>query len=199
MGVIGLRTGDREEALRNADALLAVNSKFAKAYWIRSQAYVRLNGDLPASHPREPKEERIRRYRIAAEALEEYLKLENDPEETEFWKDQLESLKFHVAEKTGSGPVYSGRDITTKIRLITKPEPAYPTKAKHELITGTVILRCVFAADGAVKHILVMQSLPYGLTEAAIAAARQIKFEPATLDGKPVSMFMQLEYNFNLY
>jgi hypothetical protein len=44
-----------------------------------------------------------------------------------------------------------------------------------------------------------MQSLPYGLTEAAIAAARQIKFEPATLDGKPVSMFMQLEYNFNLY
>lgn len=30
-------------------------------------------------------------------------------------------------------------------------------------------------------------------------AARNIKFIPATKDGKPVSMSMQLEYNFNLY
>jgi hypothetical protein len=57
----------------------------------------------------------------------------------------------------------------------------------------------VFAGDGSIKHILVVEGLPHRLTEAAIAAARQIKFEPATLDGKPVSMFMQLEYNFNLY
>jgi len=41
--------------------------------------------------------------------------------------------------------------------------------------------------------------LPYGLTERAIAAARQIKFTPATKDGRPVSMYIQLEYNFNLY
>ena len=199
MGMIGLRNGDREEALKNADALLAVDPKVAKAYWIRSQAYVRLNGDLPASQPSEPTEERIRRYRLAAEALEEYLKLETDRKEAEFWKDQLDSIKFHVADKTGPNPVYTGRDVTTKVRLLSKPEPAYTTKAKQELITGTVILRCVFTADGAVKHFLVVQSLPDGLTEAAIDAAKQIKFVPATLDGKPVSMFMQLEYNFNLY
>ncbi len=62
-----------------------------------------------------------------------------------------------------------------------------------------MVLRCVFAADGTVKHILVVQSLPKGLTEQAVAAARQIQFVPATRDGKPVSMWMQLEYNFNLY
>jgi len=44
-----------------------------------------------------------------------------------------------------------------------------------------------------------LDTLPFGLTEQAIAAARQIKFVPAVKDGRPVSVFMQLEYNFNLY
>jgi len=48
-----------------------------------------------------------------------------------------------------------------------------------------------------VEHILVLSYLPYGLTETAIAVAKKIKFVPK--EGKPVSMFMQLEYNFNLY
>ena len=33
----------------------------------------------------------------------------------------------------------------------------------------------------------------------AIAAARMIKFVPAMKGGRPVSTYMQLEYNFNLY
>jgi len=37
------------------------------------------------------------------------------------------------------------------------------------------------------------------LTERAIAAAKQIRFVPAQKDGHAVSMWMQLEYNFNLY
>ena len=36
-------------------------------------------------------------------------------------------------------------------------------------------------------------------TEKAIGAARQIRFVPARKNGQPVSMYMQLEYNFNLY
>jgi TonB family protein len=66
-------------------------------------------------------------------------------------------------------------------------------------IVGTVELRAVFAADGTVKHILITEGLPYGLTEAAVTAARQIKFQPATKEGRNVSVYIQLEYNFNLY
>ena len=36
-----------------------------------------------------------------------------------------------------------------------------------------------------------------GLTERAIEAAKRIKFTPAMKDGKPVSVWMQLEYNFS--
>ncbi len=37
------------------------------------------------------------------------------------------------------------------------------------------------------------------LLAAAVRAARRIKFVPATRDGRPVSQFIQIEYNFNLY
>ena len=61
------------------------------------------------------------------------------------------------------------------------------------------MLRVVFARHGAVVQIRAVHTLPFGLTERAIAAARQIKFVPAVKGGRPVSVFMQLEYNFNLY
>jgi TonB family protein len=62
-----------------------------------------------------------------------------------------------------------------------------------------VVLRCVFSKNGEVTNISVMRKLPHGLTGQALDAARRIKFIPAQKDGNPVSMWMQLEYNFNLY
>ena len=95
--------------------------------------------------------------------------------------------------------IFIGKQVDSKVRLIKKPEPSYSHKAKSEQITGVVILKCVFASNGTVTNIRVVQGLPYGLTEKAIEAAQKIKFIPATKDGKNVSMWMQLEYNFNLY
>jgi TonB family protein len=101
------------------------------------------------------------------------------------------------AEPTGT--VYTGREVDKKIQLKSKPEPLYPGAAKAKQVTGTVILKAVFSSDGKVTNIQVLKGLPYGLTEKAVEAARKIKFIPATKDGKFVSMWMQLEYNFNLY
>jgi hypothetical protein len=44
-----------------------------------------------------------------------------------------------------------------------------------------------------------VRGLPYGLTEKTMEAARHIKFAPAMKDGRPVSLYIQIEYNFNLY
>jgi hypothetical protein len=57
----------------------------------------------------------------------------------------------------------------------------------------------VFSKTGEVTSIRALQPLGGGLTEKAIAAARQIRFVPARRNGQAVSMYMQLEYNFNLY
>lgn len=94
---------------------------------------------------------------------------------------------------------FVGKEVTRKARLAIKPEPAYTEDAKQAAITGTVVLKAIFTSAGNVSDIRVVSGLPYGLTENAIAAAKKIKFYPAVKDGKYVSMWFQLEYNFHLY
>ena len=94
---------------------------------------------------------------------------------------------------------YVGREVTQKARLAMRPEPAYTEDARQNGITGTVVFKCIFKYDGSVVNIRTVSGLPYGLTQKAIEAAKRIRFIPAVKDGKHVSMWMQLEYNFNLY
>ena len=89
--------------------------------------------------------------------------------------------------------------VEQRARLLLKPEPKYTEEARRNQISGTVMLRVVFSNTGEVVQIRAVRTLPFGLTERAIEAARQIRFVPAMKGGRPVSVFMQLEYNFNLY
>jgi TonB family protein len=86
-----------------------------------------------------------------------------------------------------------------KVRVRMKPEPAYTESARRNGVTGTVVLKCIFGWNGSVYNIVTASSLPDGLTQRAIDAARKIKYLPAVKDGQYVSMWMQLEYNFDLY
>ncbi len=95
--------------------------------------------------------------------------------------------------------IYTSPQVTERARVLSKPEPQYTEEARRNQITGTVILRVVFSRAGEVTNIRALQPLGGGLTEKAIAAARQIRFVPARRNGQAVSMYMQLEYNFNLY
>ncbi len=103
------------------------------------------------------------------------------------------------AETTSAERVFSGRQVTTKVVVVTKPVPSYTELARKNAVTGTVVLRAVFTSAGAVNNVHAVVGLPNGLTEKAMKAARQIKFIPAIKDGKFVSQHIQLEYNFNLY
>lgn len=94
---------------------------------------------------------------------------------------------------------FTGAQVEQRARLLLKPEPKYTEEARRNQISGTVMLRVVFSSTGEVVQIRAMHTLPFGLTERAIEAARQIKFVPAMKGGRPVSVFMQLEYNFHLY
>ena len=100
---------------------------------------------------------------------------------------------------TDYNKVFNSRDVTSRARVLEKPEPQYTEAARKNQVTGTVVLKAVFSSSGSVTNISTIRGLPDGLTERAIAAAKQIRFVPAQKDGRNVSMWMQLEYNFNLY
>jgi TonB family protein len=94
--------------------------------------------------------------------------------------------------------IFSGREVTAKARVLEKGEPTFSESARKFGVHGTVILRAVFAKNGEVTNIRVTKKLPHGLPT-AISAARAIRFTPAMKDGQPVSMWMELQYIFNLY
>jgi TonB family protein len=98
-----------------------------------------------------------------------------------------------------SSKIFRGSEVDQKPRILSKPEASYTEEARKNQIDGTVVLRVVLSADGTVTNIHPVSGLPNGLTERAMAAASQIKFVPATKDGRPVSMWMELRYSFNLY
>ena len=56
-----------------------------------------------------------------------------------------------------------------------------------------------FGADGEIKNVFVLKFLTRGLTQRAVAAAKQIKFEPETRNGVPVSIMRTVEYGFRIY
>jgi len=111
-------------------------------------------------------------------------------------------VPYHADASAASGATDSAltiKDVERRPFVAMKPEPDYTEEARRKDIVGAVILKAVFAADGTITDIRVASGLPHGLTERAIAAAKQIRFIPAMKDGKFVSTWMQLEYNFSLY
>ncbi len=89
--------------------------------------------------------------------------------------------------------------VTSKVKIISKPRPGYTDAARQENVQGTVSLKVTFLASGQVGSITPVQRLPHGLTEQAIAAARQIRFEPALRNGVPVATTMTVLYSFTIY
>ena len=94
---------------------------------------------------------------------------------------------------------FQQREVTRKAIITFKPEPGFTEDARKNNVTGVVRLRAILHASGSVQNISVVKGLPDGLTEKAIAAARQIRFTPAEKDGHTVSQYIVLEYNFNIY
>lgn len=105
----------------------------------------------------------------------------------------------NMGDGNGVDEPYRATQVEQRARLLSKPEPQYTEEARKNAVVGTVVLRAVFSRSGTVVQIRALRTLPFGLTERAIAAARQIQFVPALKGGQPVSVAMQLEYNFNLY
>ncbi|HEX8291102.1 MAG TPA: TonB family protein [Pyrinomonadaceae bacterium] len=216
LGLLRLRQGAWPKALEEADAIIKLDPKVTGAYLLKAQALLGLfdsasmilaEGGRGAHDHDEAAvgERRVARtqwLREASESLAEYLRLRPDAEDADRLREDLAALRFYAEASSSADParkVYTASDGVSRAVLLAKPEPGFTEDGRRAGVNGTVRLRAVLGADGTVKHILVLRRLGHGLTEKAVAAARQIKFKPATLAGRPVSQYVVLEYNFNVY
>jgi TonB family protein len=86
----------------------------------------------------------------------------------------------------------------TPAEILSKPRPEYTDAARKARVEGEVSLRVQFAATGDIRVLDVVKGLPHGLNESATRAAEQIRFKPATKDGRPVDSFAVVHIIFQL-
>jgi TonB family protein len=100
----------------------------------------------------------------------------------------------------------SGRPLTrvehatspeSSSRLIHRVEPQYPLEAQTRHIQGSVVLDVQVLAQGTVGNIDVVQGDPL-LSEAAVQAVRQWKYQPYLVDGRAVESQTRITINFKL-
>ncbi len=216
-GAARLRERAAAEALARAEEALKIKPDYALALILKTQALVNMFSEnrvklIGIWERREENKssgdggEARRRpnyslLKAAAESLEAYLKLKPEPSEQALWREQLEALRFYGERATGSSSDKSVTGMTPALRptILYREKASYTDAARNAGVQGTVVLMVVFADDGALKHIMVIQGLSHGLTEQAIAAAHKIRFTPAMRDGKPISVAGSLEFTYNLY
>jgi len=83
------------------------------------------------------------------------------------------------------------------LKIIEQPRPELPASYRTLDAQGTQTLRIEFLETGDIGEVVPVNNLPGGLTERAVAAARKIKFEPEIKDGKPATVFKQLQYFYS--
>src|SRR5215510_10348701 len=89
-----------------------------------------------------------------------------------------------------------GEPGVTAPKLLSKIDPAYTEEARAAKISGTVVLELVVDENGSADEVQVTKPLDPGLDQNAMAAVLQLRFAPATKDGKPVRVQATIEVNF---
>ena len=96
---------------------------------------------------------------------------------------------------TGNG----GHDPATAPPAVTmKRRPEYAEAAYRAKYQGTVVLSVEVDENGIPGHIQVKRALGLGLDERATEAVTRWRFRPATREGKPVAMQVEVEVHFQL-
>jgi len=91
-----------------------------------------------------------------------------------------------------------GHGVTAPHHIYT-PEPEYTNRARKKKLQGTVLVALVLTAEGTPRDVTVTKKLDPDLDNKAVEAVRSWRFEPATKDGEPVPVHLQVEVQFRLY
>lgn len=82
-------------------------------------------------------------------------------------------------------------------KAISKPAPSYPIKARESRVQGTVVVKITVDETGRVVAAAPVCG-PALLRDASVIAARDARFTPTLLSGRPVKVTGTITYNFNL-
>jgi TonB family protein len=85
----------------------------------------------------------------------------------------------------------------TEGMLLTRVKPVYPPQAVQMHKQGTVLLSANISKNGSISDTKLIKGDPI-LGQAALAAVKQWKYKPYTLNGQPIDVQTQIAVNFKL-
>ena len=95
------------------------------------------------------------------------------------------------------GPIEFTSRMVRPVR-ISGVDPHYTEIARRARLEGVVILRAIISREGIVRDVSIEKPLGLGLEDAAVAAVRGWRFEPATLNGEPLDVIYRVTVRFSL-
>lgn len=101
-----------------------------------------------------------------------------------------------AAESGKSGSAAAG--ASSGVDILSEPNPAYSREGRILKLEGDVVLDVVFLASGQLQVTRVVSGLGHGLDDAAIEAAKQIRFHPAKRNGQPIDFPARVRIEFRL-
>jgi TonB family protein len=109
-----------------------------------------------------------------------------------------QGIRGTVAADGSRNTAVTRAGATTGVEILGKTNPAYSDEGRTLRIEGDVVLEVVFLASGQVQVIRVVSGLGHGLDDAAVQAAKQIRFRPAKREGQPVDFPAHVRIAFRL-
>ena len=122
------------------------------------------------------------------------------PAGVRFRDAQAEWHGLPVAQSEGlpSGhPVEVGGDVRPPV-LVSKVEPRYPLKARAARVQGVVMIEGIVDIDGSVQDAQVVRSASPLLDDEALQAVLSWRYQPATIHGRPVPVYLTVTVSFHL-
>lgn len=131
-----------------------------------------------------------------------------DPGEAVAMSAQAKALRSQIIEdlqaQTRAGSVFPetppyriGQGLTAPVPR-ERPEPSYTDPARLARRQGAVLVSIVIDEQGKARNLKIVRGLGFGLDESAYDAISRWQFEPALLNGVPVSVTANVELNFRL-
>ncbi|HTO94917.1 MAG TPA: energy transducer TonB [Bacteroidota bacterium] len=89
-------------------------------------------------------------------------------------------------------------DVDKEPAVVKKVEPVYPASALKAGMEGKVWVKIWVDSQGNARKVLILRSDAEIFNSSAIAAARQFKFTPAEIKGKPVDVWVSVPFKYRL-
>jgi TonB family protein len=117
----------------------------------------------------------------------------------DYWQLYFASKSQHHPFMPADASIKAVGDGVNPPQVLNSIDPSSNEFAQKYGIAGMELLRTVVDANGVPRQIVIARPIGFGLDEKAVEAVRNSHFRPATANGQPVPVVVDLVVTFRIY